>query len=93
MTTMTMTPPEDDIVTTNRLLPSLPVLNLARLGTDDAVDDDNDDDDDDIATTNRILPLLPVLDIRSGIMPHTTIKCLKSHRLSALPYFFIPFIK
>ncbi len=31
--------------------------------------------------------------IRSGIMPHTTIKFPKSHRLSALPYFFIPFIK
>jgi hypothetical protein len=31
--------------------------------------------------------------IRSSIMPHTTIKCPKSHRLSALPYFFIPFIK
>ena len=31
--------------------------------------------------------------IRSGIMPHNTIKFPVSHRLSALPYFFIPFIK
>ena len=50
-TTMTMTPPE----TTNGILPPLPVLDLARLETDDTIfDNDEDDDDDDV--TGVVLP-------------------------------------
>jgi hypothetical protein len=38
----TMTPPEDDIATTNGILPPLPVLDLARLERGDATVDDDD---------------------------------------------------
>jgi hypothetical protein len=53
---MTTTPPEDDIETTNGILPLLPVLDLARLGTDDTIFD-NDEDEDDV--TGVVLPPPP----------------------------------
>ena len=49
---MTMTPPE----TTNGILPPLPVLDLARLETDDTIFDNDEDDD---AVPGVVLPPPP----------------------------------